>query len=278
MGTLDSFDLNNETSIELKSNSKINLGLWIKEKRSDGYHEIETIFYENKNLYDELEISFIKNSKSSITVNFIQDNINRAISQDKNLAYVAAKLYFEKLKVAGECKIIINKKIPLEAGLGGGSSNAAFVLKGLNHIFNDKLAESALLKLASKVGSDVPFFIVGGTCLATGRGEKLSRLENNLNLDIKIVKPDVVSISTKWAYEQIDSRKFVLDRREEIDNLILAMKNNDIQLFTENVFNDFETVAFSAFPNLAETRKHLLTEGFKAVTLCGSGSALFGIR
>ena len=264
--------------VKLKSHSKINLALWIKEKRPDGYHEIETIFCENENLYDEVEIEFIKGNELLIEMVFLRDELNKLIPNDKNLAYKAAFLFFEKLCVKGNCRIKINKNIPLEAGLGGGSSNAASILKGLNKIFNYQLHESELLILSEKLGADVPFFIYGGTCLGKGKGEQLTKLENKLNLEIKIEKILEISVSTQWAYEQIDSREFLTDHETQIKNLITAMKIGDYDLFFQNIFNDFEMAVFSYHPRLINLRKKLLDEGYKAAGLCGSGGAVFGIK
>ena len=263
---------------QLKSYSKVNLGLWIKEKRPDGYHELETIFYENNNLYDEVKIVFNEAKNQLINVSFIQDELNNIISKNENLAYRATLLFFEKSGNVGHCNITINKNIPLEAGLGGGSSNAASVLKGLNQLFDYPLDESELLILGTQLGSDVPFFIVGGTCLGRGRGEILTRLENNLKLDIRVVKPKNTAISTKWAYEQIDSREFMTEHKTEIAGLISAMKSKNYELFYKNTFNDFEMAVFSYYPELILERKKMLEEGYKTVNLCGSGAALFGIR
>ena len=115
--------------LKLKSSSKINLGLWVKEKRSDGYHEIETIFFENDNLSDDVEIKFQESKELSVNVSFLQKKLNDSIPPEANLAYKSANLFFDRMKATGSCNIKINKKIPLEAGLGGGSSNAACVLK-----------------------------------------------------------------------------------------------------------------------------------------------------
>lgn len=264
--------------ISLKSYSKLNFALWIKGKRADNYHQIETIFFENSNLYDDIEICLQEGESLLIDVSFIQDKLNKTIPKDKNLAYCAAMLFFKKLGFSGKCRININKKISLEAGLGGGSSNAACVLKGLNQLFDYQLHESELLLLAGQIGSDVPFFILGGTCLGKGRGEILNKLDNKLNLDIKVICPKDVSISTKWAYEQIDFTKTAYNHKSEINNLVLAMKRCNYDLFFKNVFNDFENVVFSKYPVLLMEKKKLLDEGFSVSTICGSGSALFGVR
>jgi 4-diphosphocytidyl-2-C-methyl-D-erythritol kinase len=264
--------------ISLRSFSKINFALWIKEKRPDGYHEIETIFYENKDLYDEIEVDFTEGIKLDISVLFSDQNLDKRILLQNNLAYKAASAFLNKIGVVGSCQIKIKKQIPMEAGLGGGSSNAAFVLKALNEIFDYPLHQSELLNIAARIGSDVSFFIIGETCLGNGRGEILKKLENNLSLEIKIVKPQNISVSTKWAYELIDGREFIPSHSDEIKSLINAMKKGDYNLFCKNLFNDFENIIFSNFPDLIKLRNNLLKEGFSAVGLCGSGSALYAIK
>lgn len=263
---------------KINSPSKVNLGLWVKEKRSDGYHEIETIFFENDSLRDEIEIVFEQSDSKSAITSFTEDSLNDLIPSEKNIATKAALLFLEKVKINGKCKITINKNIPTEAGLGGGSSNAAAVLKGLNDLLNNPLNEKKLISLASELGSDVPFFIYGKTCFGKGRGEILEKLENNLELKIKIVKPKNISISTKWAYEQIDSREFITDHISEFSDLKNALKNKNYDLLFKNIFNDFEMVVFSYYPELVKERNKLLEEGYKSVHLCGSGSAIFGVK
>jgi 4-diphosphocytidyl-2-C-methyl-D-erythritol kinase len=264
--------------LTLKSFSKVNLGLWIKEQREDGFHDIETVFLENKNLYDEIEISFQEDKNTSVTSSFTEDNLNDLIPSEKNLTTKATNLFFNKTRTTGICNIKINKNIPAEAGLGGGSSNAATVLKGLNTLLRNPLNKTELLLLASELGSDVPFFIYGGTCLGKGRGEILETIENNLDLEVKIIKPEGISISTKWAYEQIDSREFIADHKKEIESIIQALKTGDKELLFKNTFNDFEMVVFSYYPELLKIRNELIKEGYKTVNLCGSGSAVYGIR
>ena len=261
--------------IEVKSTSKINFGLWIKEKRNDGYHEIETIFYENNDLFDIVKIE--KTDSSLISVNFLQEEFNKSIPQENNLAYKAAALFFEKLGVSLNCKITIDKKIPTEAGLGGGSSNAAAVLKGLNKLFDNKLRTSELIQIAKKLGSDVPFLVVGGTCIGKGKGDELETITNNLQLDIKVIKPENISISTQWAYEEIDLKN-KKDNYKIMFNLFKGIRYSDYDLFFKNIFNDFEEVVFEKYPQLLEIKNQLLKEGYETVGLCGSGSAVYGVR
>ena len=264
--------------MKLKSPSKINLVLWVKEKRNDGFHEIETIFYENKDLYDEIEISFTEREVLSLNVCFKQKELNKLIPMDTNLAYKAAAAFFNETKIQGECDVVINKKIPFQAGLGGGSSNAASVLLGLNEITNQGLTKEKLLKIAESLGSDVPFFIVGGTCLGKGKGEVLTPLENKLNLQIKVIKPKDISVSTEWAYKQMQNREVIVDRSSHIKSVINAMKSGDYSMFFDNLFNDFEEIICPRHTELIEIKNQLLKGGCLSSGLCGSGSALFGLK
>lgn len=262
-------------TISLKSTSKINLGLWIKGKRDDGFHEIETIFYENEDLFDDVQIKL--NDSKKIEVNFAQEELNKKIPQEINLAYKAAKFYYEEINETPSCTITIDKKIPPEAGLGGGSSNAAAVLKGLNILHKGKLSEEKLLTLASKFGSDIPFFILGGTCLGIGRGEELRRKQNKLKFQLSIEKIPSISISTKWAYDEID-KECIKDRREKTFNILKALEEGDLELLQKSLFNDFEKVVFEKYPQLLEIRENFLSEGYLASGLCGSGSAIYGLK
>ncbi|MBI2996414.1 MAG: 4-(cytidine 5'-diphospho)-2-C-methyl-D-erythritol kinase [Candidatus Melainabacteria bacterium] len=264
--------------INIKSPSKLNFALWIKGKRSDNYHELETIYFENNNLCDDIALEFNKSNELKVNSIFVQEELNQIIPNDKNLTTKAALLFFKKLGIKGFCKITINKKIPIQAGLGGGSSNAGCVLKGLNQLFDYYLNENELLVLSNQIGSDVPFFILGDTCFGSGRGGILKKIKNNLKLEIEIIKPENISISTKWAYEQIDSREFQASCKEEIESLIYSMKVADYDMFFKNIFNDFEIVVFSYYPELIKLRKLLLDKGYKTVGLCGSGSALYGVK
>ena len=228
-------------------------------------------------MFDEIEIEFNESKKLVIDVVFNKNELNNLVPLAQNLAYRAVDLYLKQTGLCGSCKIRINKNIPLEAGLGGGSSNAACVLMGLNKILN-ALSPDEILILSGKLGSDVPFFVLGGTCSGRGRGEILQSLENKLNLDIKIIKPEKISISTKWAYELMEMRELLTDRSSEINSLIKAMADKDQELFFKNLFNDFEQAVFSCYPGLINERNKLLNEGYKYAGLCGSGSGIFGIK
>lgn len=267
-----------KNKISLKAFSKINFALWVKEKRKDKYHNIESIVFENENLYDEVQIDFTPASTLRINVNFLPVILNQTIPTEQNLAFIAAKLFFEKIGYKGICNININKKIPIFSGLGGGSSNAMSVLTGLNTIFDYQLHRTELLLLASQIGSDVPFFLFGGTCYVKGKGDIIEQIENKLNIEVKIVKLEDISISTKWAYDEVDKLKIKKDHKSQMKNLIHSMKKGNYEIFFDNIFNDFEDVAFSYYPKLKDLKQSLLTEGYQCSGLCGSGSAIFALR
>lgn len=245
------------------SPAKINLSLDIIKKREDGYHELKMIM-QTVSLYDEIEIKKNKN----ITIDSNKKNIPL---NNKNLAWKAAELFFHHTKINEGCDIYINKKIPDGAGLGGGSSNAATVLLALNEIYNTNLQKETLIKMAVKIGADVPFFILKGTCLAEGIGEKLTKIENNTNPYILIYKPEF-SISTKWAYENVNLNskpKYNIDKI--VDNL--KTKNYDFK----DIFNYLELVSITEYPEIENIKNKMIKFGAKASIMSGSGSSVFGI-
>ena len=246
-----------------KSPAKINLSLDVISKRSDGYHELKMIM-QTVSLYDEINIE--KDDKISIDC-----NKNNIPLNNKNLAWKAADAFFEYTSIKGGCKIYLNKKIPDGAGLGGGSSNAATVLIALNEIYNTNLSDSELINIAVKIGADVPFFILKGTCLAEGIGEKLTKLQNNTNPYILIYKP-LFSISTKWAYENLKlNSKPIYNIDEIIENL--KCKNYNFN----NIFNYLEDVSITEYPEINNIKNKMKNLGATASLMSGSGSSVFGI-
>lgn len=245
--------------------AKINLSLEIIKKRNDGYHELCTIF-QAISLYDILDIE--KHDEIILTVN--NPNIP---TDERNLVVKASKLFFEYTKINGGCKIDLKKHIPDGAGLGGGSSDAAETIIALNEIYNAGLSEDELKKLAVKLGADVPFFITKGTCLAEGIGEKLTKIDNNSDPDVLIIKPDF-SISTKWAYENFD---FSLKQNHSIDDVVSSLKEGDKNLFCKSLFNDLEVVSSVKYKEIENLKSMLKNHGADASLMSGSGSSVFGI-
>ncbi|MCX8056801.1 MAG: 4-(cytidine 5'-diphospho)-2-C-methyl-D-erythritol kinase [Ignavibacteria bacterium] len=243
------------------SHAKINLGLNIISKREDGYHNIETIFYPIE-LNDVLEFT--------ITDNFsIQCNDLSIPTDEKNLIYKARNILSDFIGKELNVKVALEKNIPSFAGLGGGSSNAATTLIALNEIFDLKLTQFDLLELASKIGSDVPFFILNQPAFAEGRGEILTPLPKlKLNYKILVIVPEV-KVSTAWAYSNFKKSNKKIDLR-------LIQTKDDFEHYKDLITNDFETIVFSEFPQIKMIKDQLIKFGAIFSLLSGSGSAVYG--
>jgi 4-diphosphocytidyl-2-C-methyl-D-erythritol kinase len=250
----------------LKSPAKINLTLDVKEKRIDGYHNIETVM-QTVSLYDEIQL--LPSDKISVRTNFpyLPDD-------ERNLAYRAAQCFFEKTKIKGGADIKINKKIPTGAGLGGGSSNAAAVIEGLNTLYNAGLDKKGMEEIGVLLGADVPFFFTRGACKATGLGEILQPIEHNTNAWTVIVKP-AFSINTKNAYGYLDMTTPA--KRPDNEEMVRAMVRADINSISELLCNVFEDALFPRYPGLREIKELLKKEGAAGALMTGSGSAVFGL-
>ncbi len=246
---------------EFFSNAKINIGLHIISKREDGYHNIETIFYPVK-LFDRL-VFYDSNS-------FLIECDNPEIPFDQtNLIYKARNVLSNYIKKELNVRVVLEKNIPAFAGLGGGSSNAATTLLALNEIFNLNLLREKLLKLASEVGSDVPFFILNQPAIAEGRGEILTPLPNfELDYKILIVFPSI-KVSTSWAYSNFQSSSKKIDLKE-------IKSSSDFNTLKHLITNDFEEIVLNAFPEIAEIKNQMIEAGAVFSSLSGSGSSVYG--
>jgi len=251
--------------IHSKVPAKINIGLFITGKRNDGYHSIETVFYPVR-IYDELIIS-----KSDI---FLFSTNSASLSGDytNNLVFKAVKLLanevFEKdLPVS----IRLNKSIPMGAGLGGGSADAAFTLKAVNRLLNLKIPAERLKQLALKIGSDVPFFLNPRPHFGSSRGEVLIPLNFSLGKPLLIVNPGI-HVSTKWAYEHCTPTPAPFDLRK-----LDGFNGNDIATLNNYVHNDFEEIVCKNFQQIAELRYELNKSHAIYVSMSGSGSTFFAV-
>jgi len=250
--------------ITLKAHAKLNLCLDVIGKRQDGYHLLESIM-QSISLFDVVTIS---KRKSGIEVKCSKLNI----AEEKNIAYKAAKIFFEETGIDKGAKIKIGKKIPDKAGMGGGSADAAAVLIGLNKLYKAKLSETELCKIGEKIGADVPFCIKGGTQLVRGIGEVLTRLDDCPNCYFVIVK-DNDGVSTKEAYEDLDNAFSVPSLR--IEKVIEALSVNNLESLKGNLINVFEhTTRITSIKEAVEKLKSL---GAIESAMTGSGSAVFGI-
>lgn len=241
---------------------KINIGLNILNKRSDNYHNLETIFYP-LNWFDALEIT---DSDKFIFNSF---GIEIKIPVEKNLITQAYNLLKNDFSQIQNIKISLLKKIPMGAGLGGGSSDAALMLKLLNEKFQLKLTLDELKKYALLLGSDCPFFIDGKPAFASGRGEILENIQLDLSTyRFVVVKPNI-HISTAWAFSQIKPNK---DR-----DSLFYMIQTPIETWKHSIVNDFEFAIIKSHPRVLEIKNILYDLGAVYSSMSGSGSAVYGV-
>jgi len=249
--------------IVIKSPAKINFGLNIVSKREDGFHNIGTIFYPIE-LHDVL--TFKKAGQLSFTSN------NELIQNDENnLVIKAVRLVEQLVNRKLTVSIELEKNIPIGAGLGGGSSNAAQTLLSINEFFDLQIKEVVLKELALQLGSDVPFFLHPASAFASSRGELLSPIDFEITKPLLLVNPGI-HISTQWAYKNIVPQK----PECSLSSLNLHAVQNFSSL-NGKVTNDFEKVAFAAYPILAEIKKALFDFKAEFALMSGSGSTMFGI-
>jgi len=244
--------------------AKINLCLDIIRKRADGYHELDMIMHEIP-LYDIVTVE--KSDGISLTC-----DIPDIPCDHTNIACKAALEFFKFTNINGGAKIHIQKEIPHGAGLGGGSSDGAAVIKLLNELYNAGLTNEQMEEIGLKIGADVPFFIQGGCAIAQGIGEKLIKLPEISGVYILLVKPDF-SINTKWAYSQIDFKKF--PQHISTAKIADAVKSNNISYIAKNTFNMLETAVNNKdIENIKATMK---LGGADGAIMSGSGSCVFGL-
>lgn len=251
--------------------AKINAGLRILSKRKDGYHNLETIFYPVK-LSDELTVKIRKISETTgNTIISVNTDSKEKISGKNNICYKTVDIFLSTFGIKGSHKIdvYIKKNIPTGAGLGGGSSDAAALLKILLKHFRIKGSAAAITRIALAAGSDVPFFLVGKAAYATGRGEKLTHLSQfRIKGKILLVNPGI-HISTPWAFKALaikGVKRKLLNRVKKfsIDNSALMI-------------NDFERVVFSKYPEFEKIKYDMLSLGAEYALMSGSGSTVYGV-
>ena len=253
-------------TFKINSYAKVNVGLKILNKRSDGYHNISTIFQEI-DLHDELIVS-----KNSSGCQF-SSNVNWLHNDQNNLCVIAYNHMKDLYDIKG-IDIMLTKNISRGSGLGSGSSNAAAVLKSINKIYDLNVSDDDLIEIGSKIGADVPFFIKGGTQIGEGIGEKLTGLKSVIKGRYLIIIPDL-TIDTKWAYSQ---SKNILDNGPLPTKFSNLLGEKIVNLDTIKFFeNDFESVVFPTYPEIGAIKKNLFALGAKFASLSGSGSTVFGI-
>ncbi len=253
-------------SLKLLSYAKINLGLWVLNKRKDGYHNIFSII-QAIDLADRIILQ-------KISSGIILKSDSRQIPQnEKNLAFRAAKIFLANTKIKFGVKIFIQKKIPVAAGLGGGSSNAAFVLKGLNKLFDAKISNKKLAQWGQKLGADVPFFFSRGTAFVRGKGENVKPVVLPLSYWVVLVKPQG-QVTSQWAYSHY---KFNLTNKTKLLNFSSQRNPNNFGEMLNLCKNDLETTVSKKFPIINKIKKQMLEGGAIYSAMSGSGPAVFGI-
>ena len=253
--------------ISLKAPAKVNLFLEILGKRDDGFHEIETIMQEI-DLADSLQF---EETQEGVTLECNDKNI--PANQD-NLVCKAANLILEECGIKKGVLINLEKNIPVGAGLGGGSSDAATTLKALNSLWKVGLNNEELMGFAAKLGSDIPFFINGKTALCRGRGELITPVEVRNRMDYIILFPRV-HISTETIYKnlKIDLTK----KRKDVSFFLDALKYSEVASISKLLFNRLEEIIFATYPDLLQVKSALESFDFCGLSISGSGSAFFGL-
>ncbi len=255
------------SSLIVEAKAKINLALDVIERRSDGYHNILTVM-QSISLSDRLRL---KKTKSGFSFRVLHA---RLPCDRRNLAYRAAEAYFAFANTAPDVEIVLEKRIPLSAGLGGGSADAAAVLVGLNRLYSGKMEGSDLMKLAQELGSDVPFSLKGGTMLASGRGEKLQELSPLPKMPIVLLKPPYF-VSTQRAYQKLQIDQ--ISKRPNISKLLQEASQNNWAGIVKEMINVFEEVTFATYPELASFKEKLCEAGALHVFMTGSGPTLVAL-
>ena len=254
--------------IKLKARAKINLGLDVVRKREDGYHEVRMIM-QMINLYDKITLR--QRTEPGITVS---TNLSYLPVNEDNLVYRAAKLLMDEFQVSGGLEIVLQKYIPVAAGMAGGSSDAAAVMVGVNRMFHLGLSKKQLMERGVKIGADVPFCIMRGTALAEGIGEKLTTLPAMPHCSLVIAKPKV-HVSTKFVYSNLKADE--ITEHPDIDGQVQALRDNDLEQIVAKMENVLETVTIPAYPVINKIKQTMIRHGAMGAMMSGSGPTVFGV-
>ncbi|MEI8378029.1 MAG: 4-(cytidine 5'-diphospho)-2-C-methyl-D-erythritol kinase [bacterium] len=256
-------------TIKVKAPAKINLTLEVMKQRKDGFHEIQSIM-QAISLYDYITIQVSPSDKNEITLSGTSTEIPY---NEKNLAYKACDLFLGQIEGTFKVHIHIEKNIPIEAGLAGGSADAAGVFYGLNKIFNNVFSSEELLDLCSQIGSDISFCMFGGTQLATSRGEVLKKVDTP-EIKVLLIKPKTFGISAKEAYRKFDKLKEKSKLNATFNMLMAINKSEDITPF---LANDLERAIDKDYPQIRQLKNYIMSLGCKNALMSGSGSTVFGL-
>jgi len=261
--------------LRLRCHCKVNLLLNILERRPDDFHELETVLLPVP-VHDELEF---EHAPAGTPLQFTCDNPDLPVD-DANLVVRAANAFFTATGLSGRARIRLAKRIPMAAGLGGGSSNAAFTLRGLNQLFDRPLANDSLYTLGASLGSDVAFFLQDRPALATGRGEQIEPLppfQALAGAGLVLVRPGF-GISTPWAYQELKHFPSCLNgERGRARKLAEALQIPSLHQATAGCYNSLEAPVFNKYPWLLVLQEFMRSHGAIATLMSGSGSTTFAI-
>ena len=254
--------------LQLKAYGKINLGLDVIRKRPDGYHDLDMIM-QMVDVYDDVIIE--KKAGEEIVVK--ADAAVLSNGKD-NLAYMAAKMLFDEFGIKSGVEITIHKRIPIAGGMAGGSSDCATTLIGINEMFNLGLSKQQLMERGVKLGADVPYCVLGGTAIARGIGEVLTPLPTPPQCHVIIAKPPI-SVSTAYVYGHI--RPDEITKRPDIEQMTLAIKEQDLNKLSDLLYNVMEEVTVSEYPVIEKLKSIMLENGALNSIMSGSGPTVFGL-
>ena len=254
--------------LELNAYAKVNLGLDVLRKREDGYHELRMIM-QTVDLYDTLTL--VKTQEEGIVMTC---NVEGLPCDESNLVCKAAKLMFEEYGLPGGISMHLEKRIPMAAGMAGGSTDAAAVFNGINELYALGVSKEKLCELGVKVGADVPYCIVGGTALSEGIGEVLTMLPNVPDCVVLIAKPDF-DVSTKYVFENLHANS--LTYHPDIDAMTEAIRAGDLDSVIHVMDNVLETVTETKYTEITEIKDVMKAHGAMRAMMSGSGPTVFGL-
>lgn len=255
------------SEITLMASAKINIGLDVTGRRDDGYHLVRTIM-QTIGLNDVVTVATSHEPGIVMTTN----DETLPVGED-NLCVKAAKLLMDEFHITEGVKIHLEKRIPVAAGLAGGSTDAAAVLTGVNHVFQLDLTEEELLERAVNIGADVPYCLLGGTALAEGIGQELKRLPRMMDCFVLIAKPPI-EVSTKYVYEHFDGLKN--PTHPDIDAMVADIENRDLHSLASHMGNILEGVTVEKYPVIDQIKREMMEHGAVVSMMSGSGPTVFG--
>lgn len=256
-------------SIELKARAKINLGLDVCRRLENGYHEVKMVM-QTVDIYDVL--TYKKREDSQITL--CVDSKDDLGDITNNLIYKAGKLMQESYGITKGVDISLQKNIPVAAGMAGGSTDAAATMLAMNELFELGISKDELMKKSVKLGADVPYCIMGGTALAEGIGEILTPLPAPPSAALLVIKPPIM-VPTKWVYETLRANE--LERHPDIDGMVKALEENNLEGITSRMENVMETVTEKEYTIIAKIKAMMKQKGAMNAIMSGSGPSIFGV-